>query len=399
MLRNILLLAVCQALMLTATSLTMSSSALVGVQLAPRPVLATLPLGLTYLAVMGALIPASLSMRRYGRRVGFATGGLCALLAGAMMSWGIYHHHFLVFSVGSVFMGFAMAYGQFLRFAAAEVASEDYKSRAISWVLAGGIVAAFAGPGIATLTRQSWQGPAFSASFAALIAVGFSIMLIQLFLKIPPTPSSEKSGPRRSWNQVYLQPAFLVAVLSGMIAYGSMNLLMVATPLAMDHQGMKFSSTATVIQWHIVGMFAPSFFTGHLIRRYGVLNIMLIGALMLLVTVAASLSGQSFLHFVVGLVFLGLGWNFLFVGSTTLLTETYLPAEKSTVQGVNDFLVFSVVAFTAMTSGLLHHIMGWEALNLIVMPAIAVAIISILWLKMRGYVAASLHQVQARTDG
>ena len=366
--------------MLSATSLTMTSSALAGKVLAPDPGLATLPLGLTYLSVMISLIPVSLMMSRYGRRTGFVLGGISAVIAGVLMAMGIYQNIFLLFIVGSLFLGFAMATGQFIRFTAAEIATDEFKSRAISWVLAGGLLAAFVGPGIARVTQNIWSGLPFSASFASVSILGLGFIVVQFFLRLPTTKAEEIDGKKRSLTKILSQPVFIVAALGAMVAYGAMNLLMVATPLAMDSHQMSFSQTATVIQWHIVGMFLPSFFTGHLIHYFGVLKIMMLGALILIVCILVHLAGSSYLHFTAGLVLLGVGWNFLFVGGTTLLTESYLPAEKGIVQGINDFLVFSAVAFTAMTSGYLHHVIGWEMLNKSVIPFVGLAGIAIVFL-------------------
>jgi MFS family permease len=370
--RNILLLALCQALMMSATSLTMSSSALAGLEIAPSAMLATIPLALSYLAVMLSLLPASFLMKRYGRRVGFAVGASVGLVSGLVCGYSIYHSLFIPFCAGSFMLGVAMAFAQFYRFAAAEVASEEYRSRAISWVLAGGLIAAFAGPSIARYTQHVLPGPPFSLSFLSIALICLGILLVQFFLRIPLPSHEERTGATRPLFRIVLQPVFLVAVLCAMIAYGTMNLLMTATPLAMDQRGFQFGQTATVIQWHIVGMFAPSFFCGHLIHRLGVL--------ILIICVFISRYGSSYLHFMRALIFLGLGWNFLYVGGTTLLTESYWPAEKAKAQGFNDLLVFSAVATTAMSSGYLHYVLGWERLNQLVIPVLMFAGITILML-------------------
>lgn len=354
--------------MLSGTSLTMTTSALVGVILAPKPILATLPLGLAYFCVMLTMIPASLLMKRYGRRVGFALGGLAGLIGGATSATGIYLDSFLMFCAGSALFGVASGFSQYFRFAAVELAPESYRSRAISWVMAGGLIAAFIGPNAARLTREMIPDALFAASFAAIALFSAGVILIQLFLRMPKPVEEEVTGQSRPFSYILTRPRFLVAVLCAMIAYGTMNLLMTATPLAMDHRGMVFGDTAVVIQWHIVGMFAPSFFTGSLIHRFGVLKIMFAGALLLLVCAVVALTGQLFANFFIGLLMLGVGWNFLYIGGTTLLTEVYLPSEKAAIQGINEFLVFSATAFTAFSSGYLHHTLGWETLNLYTIP-------------------------------
>lgn len=371
--RNLLLLATCQGLMLSCTSLTMATSALVGVMLAPTPALATLPLGLAYLFIMMTVIPASLLMKRYGRRVGFALGGTAGMIGGSTSALGIYHGSFTLFCAGSAMFGVANGFSHFYRFAAAEIVDESYKSRAISWVLAGGLVAAFIGPNTAGLTRELIPEAIFSASYAFIALFCAGIIVIQLFIRIPMPSIEEKEGHRRPIGFVLTRPVFIVAVLCAMIAYGTMNLLMTATPLAMNHRGMAFADTAIVIQWHIVGMFAPSFFTGNLIHRFGVLKIMFIGALALAGCALVALNGQLYAHFLIGLVLLGIGWNFLYIGSTTLLTAVYLPAEKGMIQGINEFLVFSATAFTALSSGYLHHTLGWEILNRYTIPVVCFA--------------------------
>ncbi|MEM7561669.1 MAG: MFS transporter [Pseudomonadota bacterium] len=383
--KNLTLLATCQGLMLSCTSLTIATAALVGVALAPDPAWSTLPLGLLYLTVMITVIPASALMKKAGRRIGFALGGTAGICSGLTTAFGIYSNSFTIFCVGTACFGIASSFAHYYRFAATEIVDEKYRSRAISWVLAGGLVAAFTGPNIGRLTREMIPDALFAASYLSVALFCLGIVLIQFFIRIPKPGAEEIQGHKRPLVEILLQPSFLVAALCAMIAYGTMNLLMTSTPLAMHHRGMDFSDTAFVIQWHIVGMFAPSFFTGSLIHRFGVLTIMLTGAVLLLLCTLVALNGQMFSHFVFGLILLGVGWNFLFIGGTTLLTETYLPAEKSTIQGINEFVVFSATAFTAMSSGFLHHWLGWEKLNQYAIPVVCFSgiIIILLWLQRR----------------
>ena len=369
--------------MLSGTSLTMASSALVGVRLAPDPIFATIPLGLAYLSIMLTMIPASLFMRSHGRRSGFTLGACLGLVGGLTSATAIYQQSFSLFCVGSALFGSASGFAHYYRFAAAELVDESYRSRAISWVLAGGLVAAFVGPGTAQLTRELIPDALFSASYAAVALFCLGTVIAQYFIRIPRPPREETGGERRPLSRVLSQPGFLVALICAMIAYGTMNLLMTATPLAMHHRQMPFGDTAVVIQWHIVGMFAPSFFTGSLIHRFGVLKIMFCGALALLACAAIALEGQQYWHFFVGLLLLGAGWNFLYIGSTTLLTGVYLPAEKAAVQGINEFLVFGATAATALSSGYLHHTLGWERLNLYTIPVTAFAAVIIVMLGWR----------------
>ncbi|MFT5740778.1 MAG: MFS family permease [Planctomycetota bacterium] len=381
--KHILLLSTCQGLMLSSTSLIMATSALVGVALSPEPSLATLPLGLMYLTVMVTMIPASMLMKHFGRRVGFALGGAAGLVGGGISASGIYLDNFLLFCIGSAIFGIATGFSHYYRFAAVEMVPASFKSRAISWVLAGGLIAAFIGPNGARFTRELLPDALFAASYALVALFCVGVIIIQLFIRIPMPSSEESDGEKRPLLTIIKQPTFLVAALCSMIAYGMMNLLMTATPLAMNHRDMAFAATAIVIQWHVVGMFAPSFFTGNLIDRFGVLKVMFSGALMLAACSLVALNGQTYLHFIVGLAFLGVGWNLLYIGGTTLLTEVYRPAEKGAVQGINEFLVFSATATTALSSGYLHHRLGWETLNYYALPVIGFAALIILMLGWR----------------
>ena len=380
---NLLLLACCQGLMLSCTSLTMATSALVGVTLSPYPALATLPLGLLYCSIMLTMIPASILMKKYGRRVGFAVGGSVGFIGGTLAATGIFQGNFVLFCVGSAIFGISSGFGQYYRFAAVEVVDQSYRSRAISWVLAGGLAAAFIGPNVASWTREMIPGAVFSASYAMVAVFCAGVAVIQIFIRIPRPSSEESSGHKRPLGFVLTRPTFLVAVLCSMIAYGTMNLLMTATPLAMDHRHMPFSNTAMVIQWHLVGMFAPSFFTGHLMDRFGILKIMFAGALILISCALVAVWGQLYSHFIIGLILLGIGWNFLYVGGTALLTDVYQPAEKGAIQGVNEFMVFSATALTAFSSGYLHHTLGWEALNIYTIPVVCFSALIIMTLGWR----------------
>ncbi|HAY45283.1 MAG TPA: MFS transporter [Gammaproteobacteria bacterium] len=371
--KTLFLLATCQGLMLSCTSLSVASSALVGVALSPNPRLATLPLGLLAVCMMLTMIPASLLMKHYGRRRGFMLGGCAGTIGGLICSLGIIQSSFVIFCAGAAIFGVAMGFGQYYRFAAAEIVDSSYKSRAISWVLAGGLAAAFIGPNTASLTRDLIPNAAFAASYIALAIFSCCIIIIQFFIRIPMPTNDEIEGHQRPMRKVLTQPTFIVAALCAMIAYATMNLLMSATPLAMHARNMPFSDTALVIQWHLVGMFAPSFITGNLIDRFGVLKIMFSGALILISCALIALSGQLYSHFIIGLVMLGIGWNFLYIGGTTLLTEVYSPAEKGSVQGINEFMVFSATSITALSSGYLHYTFGWEKLNLYAIPLICFA--------------------------
>jgi MFS family permease len=381
--RNVLILAVCQALMLSGSSLIVAASALVGLALSVEKVWATLPIACMYCGTLAVTFPASVLMKRIGRRGGFIIGLMVGFVGAMVATWAIVEHNFVAFAVGSFLIGILNGFGQYYRFAAADISGEAYRGRAISWVLAGGILAAFIGPNLANYSRDMLMGIPFAGSYASLLILyGLSVLLVsQIQIAVPG--QHERSGEQRPLAQIARQPKYLVAVIGAMIAYGVMNLVMTSTPLAMASHDHEFSDTALVIQWHVLAMFAPSFFTGNLIARFGVTRIMSVGAILLLASILIGLGGISVFHFLFELVFLGLGWNFLFIGGTTLLTETYTAPEKAKAQGLNDLLVFGMVALTALSSGFLHEWVGWRALNYSVLPAILLVLGMVVWLGRR----------------
>jgi MFS family permease len=376
---DVLLLFLCQAMLMTGVSLVLTSSALVGAQLAPDPIFATAPLSVQYLATMVALLPVSHAMHRYGRRAVFVVGALIGTVGVALATIGIYGSSFLVFTLAGALIGINNAVGQFYRFAAAEAVDAGLRSRAISLTLAGGVIAAVLGPNLARLTHDALQPP-FTASFLTLTVTTLLASLFASRLRLPPVPGETATGERRPMAEIARQPVFIVAVVVGMLGYGEMNLLMTAAPLAMHSQHHNFAATAEVIQWHVVAMFAPSFFTGDLIRRFGVLRVMLVGAGLVLVCIFTNLSGMSVTHFELALIFVGVGWNFLYIGATTLLTEAYRPSERAHVQGLNDTMVFTTVALSSLASGGLVAHFGWKAINIVALPALLIIVTGIWWL-------------------
>ena len=380
--RNVVLLSLSQAALITGTSLLLASSAVIGLALAGNKSLATLPLALLFLAQMTTTIPASLYMARMGRRLGFMTSSLFGLAGAAVATAGVFKADFSIFCIGTTFIGVFNGFGQYYRFTAAEVAADDYRSRAISYVLAGGVIAAFAGPNLANWSRHLLQVD-FAGSYTSLIGLYLLAFGLASFLRIPKPEVVSMSQGGRPLSVIARQPAYLVAVASAMVGYGVMNFIMIATPLAMKGYAHAFSDTAFVIQWHIFGMFVPSFFTGHLIRRFGTLNIMLMGILLLVSCVWTNFSGTTVAHFWRALILLGLGWNFLFVGATTLLTETYALNEKAKAQALNDFLVFGTVTLTSFSSGAVQHSMGWQSINMAVVPFLVLVVIANLWLRRK----------------
>ena len=383
MVRNVSLLAICQALMMTASTLNLATTALVGFMLADNKALATVPFGLLWLGTTLTSVPAALLMRRIGRRAGLMTGVTAAVLGASLCTVAIFARRFDLFCVGSMLVGAFNAFGQQYRFAAADAAGETFRARAISLVVAGGVVAAFTGPNLARATRDLFPVDTFAGSYMATISLYVLSWLVLAFVRMPSGPISAVRISASSYATLLSQRRFLVAVASAMLGYGVMNLVMAATPLAMLDCGFGFGETATVIQWHVLAMFAPAFFTGNLIERFGSLNIIMTGALLQLACVLVNLHGQTEWHFAAALILLGLGWNFLFVGGTTLLTSAYGGDEKAAAQGLNDFMIFGMVTLTALGSGALHHAFGWAVVNAVMVPFIGVAFFSGFWLNRR----------------
>lgn len=378
--RNITLLALSQAILITGTSLLLSSCALVGMSLSSIKSLATLPLALLFLAQMATTIPASLYMQRVGRRLGFMTSSVFGMAGAAVATVGVLNAEFSLFCFGTILIGVFNGFGQYYRFAAAETASEEYRSRAISYVLAGGLIAAFAGPNLAKWSRHVLSAE-FAGSYAILTGIYLLALGIAFFLRLPGPGKETRARGGRSLSGIARQPAYFVAVASALVGYGVMNFIMIATPLAMHDYAHAFSDTAFVIQWHVFGMFFPSFFTGHLIRKFGTANIILTGILLLGLCVGINFTGETVVHFWSSLIFLGVGWNFVFVGATTQLTETYTPAEKAKAQALNDFIVFGTVTLTSLSSGAVQNLLGWQTINMAVIPFLAIIFLANLWLR------------------
>ena len=378
--RNVLLLACCQALLLTNAVTLITIGALAGYSLAQNKAFATLPAA-TY--VIGGFIgafPASMWMKRVGRRAGFLTGGAFGLAGSAIAAFGMSIGSFALLCAGTMLLGIYNAFGQYYRFAAADAASPDFKAKAISYVMAGGLVGGIIGPEITKYTRDLVQ-PTFVASYASLFFFCLLAMAIVSRLRIPEVQESASHEPARPLAEIMRQPVFIVAAAGAALGYGTMNLLMTATPLAMGFCGHPYSAAASVIAAHVVAMFGPSFFTGSLIKRFGVLNVMLAGVAAMFVCVSIGLSGQLIANFWFALVLLGIGWNFMYIGGTTLLTEAYRPSEKAKAQGANEITVFAVQAISAFSSGVLVNAKGWETLNYVALPLVASAGLAVLWLR------------------
>lgn len=380
--KNVAVLAACQALLFTNNSTAIALNGLVGYALASNKALATLPV--TAWVVGGALstLPMSLLMKRIGRRAGFTVGALVGMVGALICSLALYQANFWLFCLGTMVFGVYNAVAQYYRFAAADAARAEFKPKAISLVLAGGLVGGIVGPEVSKHTIGLLDTPYLGAY---LSLIGFLVLVVGVvqLLEIPSLTGEDRKAPARPLKEIVVQPVFIVAATGAAIGYGVMNLLMTATPLAMRLCGHPYSAAATVIGAHVVGMFGPSFFTGTLIRRFGVLQVMAAGALLLYAVVAIALSGISVPHFWLALVLLGIGWNFLYIGGTTLLTDACSPAERAKTQGANDSIIFLTMMVTSFGSGVLIDAKGWEVLNWLALPFITVAAAAVLWLLAR----------------
>lgn len=378
--RQVVLLASAQALFQIATVMMATVGALAGSQVAPVPELATLPNSAVVLGTALMTIPASMWMVKVGRKPGFITGALLGVVGGLIGALGLWMGSLWILGVGAFFLGTYQGFAQFYRFAAAEAVDDADRSRAISWVLSGGIAAALIGPTLARvgapMLPQEYIGTFLLISVVSLLGAGVLIGLR------PPAPISSRiePAPARPLPEIVRQPAYLVAMFGGATAYGVMVLAMTATPLAMVHHNHEMASAATVIQFHVLGMFLPSFFSGSLIARFGTLPIMLAGVGLLTGHVLITLSGTEMSSFVSALLLLGVGWNFLYIGATTLLTGTYTTAERGRAQATNDMTILAIGLTASLGSGILLQTIGWQPMNALLLPWLALAALAIIWL-------------------
>ena len=379
--RNLWLLAICQGLFLTNNVTFIAINGLVGLALAPLGWMATLP-------VMGYVVGGALStglvartQRLFGRKASFQLGLVVAVASALLCCYAAYSKNFWLLVAATVVAGFYNANAQLYRFAAAELALPAFREKAVSLVMAGGLLGAVAGPNLAVFTRNLTPVP-FAGAYLALSGVALLAMVLLAFIEFPPPPDVKASGGGRPLSEIMRQPVFIVAAAAGALGYGVMNLLMAATPIAMQICGLPFSDVALVLEWHVIGMFAPGFFTGHLIKRYGTLPIMAVGLLLNLLCVAIALSGVDFKQFLVALFLLGLGWNFIFTASTTLALTAYRPEEKDKAQGALNFCVFAVLALTSLASGVLVTTRGWALLNMGSLLPLGVTALAIGWLAL-----------------
>jgi MFS family permease len=382
--RNVSVLAVAQGLFMSVQAMGIATSPLAGhALLGADKSLATLPIFLNHAGIMLTTIPASLLMGRIGRRAGFSIGALLGVAFGVLAAYAIWCQSFWLLCASALLQGASAAFAWYYRFAAADASPMAFKPKAISLVMAGGVLAGFLGPQLAKWTVHWFDPIAFMGVYVAAALIGLTSLILVQALRIPTPTAEQRAGGGRPLREIARQPAYRVALLSSMFGYAVMTLVMSATPLAMLACGYGFADSATVIQAHIIGMFLPSFFTGSLIARFGVLPVIASGALIELGCALVNLSGVDFKNFLVANALVGLGWNFAYVGGSTLLTRTYTPAERAKVQASHDFVVYAATATAAASAGFLQQRAGWMVINLAAVPVLSVVLGSATWLALR----------------
>ena len=376
--RALLLLALCQGFFLTNNVTFIAINGLVGLALAPSAWMATLPV--TAYVAGGALFAGLVArhQRAWGRQRAFQLGLVVAIATTALCAWAALHRDFWLLVAGATLAGYYNANAGLYRFAATEIVAPAFKDRAISWVLAGGIIGAVAGPNLALATRNVLPVE-FAGAYAALALVALCSLVTMSFIRFPPLPVPTAAAPGRPLREIAAQPVFIVAVVACAFGYGVMNLLMAATPIAMSMCAHPFASTALVLEWHVLGMFVPSFFTGSLIKRFGAVPVMAAGVVLNVVCIGVALSGVELERFLVALFALGVGWNFLYIGGTSLFTTAYRPEEKTTAQAALDTIVFSTMTLTSFSSGALVTTQGWTLLNVGSLLPVTVVAGALVW--------------------
>lgn len=376
--RNVAILFGSQAMHVSSQVVLFTLAGLAGQMLATDKALSTLPVSAVIVATALATIPASLLMKRIGRRAGFMIGSTTGLAGILIASYALWIGSFWLFVLGTFTVGINGGFAQYYRFAAADVASREFRSRAISYVIAGGIAAGVIGPQLVRWTNDILPVPFLGSILTLLIPVGIALLLLSQ-LAIPKLSDEDIRLSGRPLFTITRNPTFIVSVLSGMVGYGVMSMIMTATPIAMVGCGFAIPQSAGVIQWHVLAMFTPALFTGHLIHRFGVLPIIFSGLALLLVCVVMAVAGLDLMNFTIALIALGLGWNFTFVGASSLLTETYHPSERAKVQATNDFLVFGTAAIGSLSAGALLDAFDWNTVNLLALPLITLTGLFAVW--------------------
>jgi MFS family permease len=377
---NVYLLFTSQALFQTASILVITLSGVVGLQMAPDKNLATLPLAMITVGTAGMMIPASLIIRKLGQRNAFMIGTLIGVLSGLVSWYGIIQNSFWLFSVGNMLIGTYQGFSQYYRFAAADAVPDYAKSKAISFVIAGGVVAAFAGPNLARFTQHLGAVP-YAYSYFSIILLSVVALGVVSFLKLQRTSTvqtNEAVKKGRPLKKIIKNKDTILAILASSTAFAVMGMSMTVTPIAMHSVGHSSDSSATVIQWHVLGMFLPSFFTGMLIQKFGVYRIIISGLAILFLYIIIALMGTGFAHFVSALFIVGLGWNFLFIGGSSLLTNVYRPEEKEKTQAFHDFTVFAVISIASFFAGSLFNYWGWNGVNIVLIPMLIITLIAVI---------------------
>jgi len=378
--RNVLVLSACQATLQTGGVTLVAITGLAGFALAPDKAFATVPLTSYVIGSALTTFPASMLMNAIGRRAGFQAGTAIGMVGAALCGLAIYLANFWLLCFGMMVMGSYTAFGKYYRFAAADAADPGFRAKAISFTLAGGIIGGFVAPEMAKRTKDLFADHVFLGSYLSLIAVCMVAALLLTRLEIPQLSEKERKQGGRPMREIMRQPVFVVAALAGALSYGIMNLFMTSTPLAMHAHHHHFNSAAFVLEWHVVGMYGPSFFTGSLIQRFGVLKVILAGIALLFGSVLCALAGTGVVNFWLALFVLGVGWNFMYVGGSTLLSECHTPAERAKTQAANDLMVFITMSISSMSSGMLLNVSGWHAVNYGTIPFLLLALGVTLWL-------------------
>ncbi|SBT13014.1 MFS transporter [Vibrio celticus] len=373
--RNVWLLSLCQALLMTGNILLISVIGLIGKQIAPSVSMITLPVALQFLGLMAATIPASLISGKLGRKRGFSIGNVVGITGASLATYALSQQNFYLFCFATFLLGIGIGFGTLYRFAAIEVCDENARHRAISISMAGGVLAAVLGPNLAIMSQQWSQDGLYIGAFASLIGLNILALLILQTIHFPKVSFNSQAPKSDPLSVIVKSPNFIGAVFAAMVAYAVMNILMTATPLAMIGCGFDFTKAAGVIEWHVLGMFVPAFFTGSLIEKFGSRMMILAGGVLFVVCIAINIHGESIWHFRAALVVLGVGWNFMFIAATGLFSQSYQSQNKAKAQAFNEFVVFGCVTITAMLSGWLESTVGWQNLNIYVLPFVLAVIL------------------------
>lgn len=393
---NARVLTAAQALGGASPAIIVSLGGLVGQQLASNPAFITLPISIFNLGLAIGTLPAAWVMRRHGRRAGYLLGATLGVISGLTAAAGIYQQLFVLFCIGTLIAGFYASYVQSYRFAVADAAPEDIKPRLISWVMVGGLFAAVIGPQTVIWTRDIVPWAPFAGSFVAQALLALLAIPIIWRLRSVNAPVSKETAAKspaksagRPLKEIAMQPKFILAVTAGVVSYALMSFVMTAAPMAMVGCGHTIGEAALGIQWHVLSMFAPSFFTGRLIQRFGVNAVTAAGLILLAGSGGVALMGLDVAHFWISLVLLGVGWNFGFIGATTMVTKCHRPEEKNRVQALNDFLVFGSVAISSFASGKLLSVAGWEIINWLIFPCVLIVLAMMGWIVKRSPMASA----------